>query len=244
MKRRALASVLFVLLSACSGSSDDGAEAATLIVARADRSLSTSEADEMEQKLGARLRHLGARGAITVERDEIRIRLTQGDDELLRVAATTRGELQFRPVLSSLAPGADITEVPVGDGEAVLAEREGGEVVAVYLVGSTALDHTIIDRASAEDGGETGWIVTLQFTDAGATAFDALAAQLVGQQLAIVIDDTVLSAPMIREPSFGGVAVISGGEGGMTENEAKALAAALTTSPLPAEIVEFRTRRG
>ena len=244
---RTLAAVLLVTLVAACGSPGDRTDgAATQIVATAERPLNADESELMTRTLAERLKALGARGSIRVEGDEVRVRLTQGDSELFALAARTTGELQFRPVLVTLSAGeAEVTADPAPDVEAVLPELDGDEVIALYRVGPVVLDHTIVRSARAvEPTTDGGWTVTVEFTDEGAVAFDELAARLVGQQLAIVVDDRILTAPVIREANFLGTAVISGGQSTFGEDEAKALAAALTSNPLPVDLVSVRSLDG
>lgn len=70
--------------------------------------------------------------------------------------------------------------------------------------------------------------VAVTFTRSGGERFGALSAALVNHRLAIVVDDEVLSTPLIREPITGGNAVISMGQPGTAGLEdAVALAGAL-----------------
>jgi len=55
-----------------------------------------------------------------------------------------------------------------------------------------------------------GWKVLLDMNSEGAELFDATAANNLGNRMAIVVDDVVISAPALREKHFGGKAVISG----------------------------------
>lgn len=82
--------------------------------------------------------------------------------------------------------------------------------------------------------------VMIQFDSEGAKKFGEATSQGVGRQMAIVLDDVVLSAPVIREPILNGDAVISGS---FTIDQARDLAIALKAGALPApiEIQEERT---
>jgi len=52
--------------------------------------------------------------------------------------------------------------------------------------------------------------LNMTFTDQGAEIFDNYAAANVGHQFAIVVDETIVSAPVINEPEFNGQVQISG----------------------------------
>jgi len=82
--------------------------------------------------------------------------------------------------------------------------------------------------------------IALSLNPAGARNFDRLTAENVGRKLAIILDDNVYSAPVIRQRISGGEAVI---EGRFTLDEAKDLAIILRAGSLPApvQILEERT---
>ncbi len=82
--------------------------------------------------------------------------------------------------------------------------------------------------------------VSIDFNAVGAKRFDQITAANVGKRMAIILDDTVYSAPVIRERISGGSAQISGS---FTEQEATDLAIVLRAGSLPApvKILENRT---
>jgi len=82
--------------------------------------------------------------------------------------------------------------------------------------------------------------VAIDFNALGAKRFDQITAANVGKRMAIVLDDTVYSAPVIRERISGGSAQISGS---FSEQEATDLAIVLRAGSLPApvNILEDRT---
>jgi preprotein translocase subunit SecD len=82
--------------------------------------------------------------------------------------------------------------------------------------------------------------VTIDFNAIGAKRFEQITAASVGRRMAIVLDDSVYSAPVIRERIAGGSAQISGN---FTEQEATDLAIILRAGSLPApvNILENRT---
>ncbi|SEA09137.1 preprotein translocase subunit SecD [Desulfuromusa kysingii] len=82
--------------------------------------------------------------------------------------------------------------------------------------------------------------VSIEFNSVGAKRFDQITAANVGKRMAIVLDDNVYSAPVIRERIAGGSAQISGS---FTSQEATDLAIVLRAGSLPApvKILENRT---
>ncbi len=75
--------------------------------------------------------------------------------------------------------------------------------------------------------------VALELTDRGARIFERVTAENVGRRLAIVLDDVVRSAPVIREKIPGGHAQITGS---FTYEEAADLAIVLRAGALPAPV--------
>lgn len=91
---------------------------------------------------------------------------------------------------------------------------------------------------------QTGqWTVSLEFNGKGANRFAELTQQLVGEQMAIFFDGEEISAPVIREPIFGGRAEISGGDSGFSPEEAQKMVNLLKAGalPVPSDIIEENT---
>jgi preprotein translocase subunit SecD len=111
-----------------------------------------------------------------------------------------------------------------------------------YLVESQVLltGDTITDARVREGGRMEGPYVEVRLNRRGADIFAALTAQNVGRHLAIVLDGTVYSAPVIKEPIPGGDVQITGN---FSFEEAHNLAIVLRSGSLPApvEIIEERT---
>jgi preprotein translocase subunit SecD len=83
-------------------------------------------------------------------------------------------------------------------------------------------------------------IISFRFNQSGARRFGNFTRDNVGRPFAIVLDDKVLSAPVIREPILGGSGQISGS---FTVESANTLAVQLRSGALPTKltIVEERT---
>jgi len=83
-------------------------------------------------------------------------------------------------------------------------------------------------------------VVTFRFDNLGARQFGDITRANVGKPFAIVLDQKVLSAPVIREPIIGGSGQISGG---FTVQQTTDLAALLRAGALPAPltVIEERT---
>jgi preprotein translocase subunit SecD len=83
-------------------------------------------------------------------------------------------------------------------------------------------------------------VVSFRFDSVGARKFGNVTREHVGELLAIVLDDKVISSPRIREPILGGSGIISGS---FTPDSANELAILLRAGALPAplNIIEERT---
>ena len=131
-------------------------------------------------------------------------------------------------------PDFTLPEDDVADRAVVLPGR--GEPVG-YVLGPAELTGEAVSEAAATFNNE--WVVNLDLTDEGAVGFDEIAARYFGQQVAIVLDGVVESAPVIRATEFEGTAVISGTFG---EPEARDLAVALRFGALPVEFEQDDVR--
>lgn len=82
--------------------------------------------------------------------------------------------------------------------------------------------------------------VSIQFTDEGSKKFEKLTEKNVGKPLAIIIDEAVISAPVVQEKISGGAAQISGD---FSLDAAKNLSIQLNAGALPVNInlIEERT---
>ncbi|ADZ70629.1 protein translocase subunit SecD [Polymorphum gilvum] len=82
-------------------------------------------------------------------------------------------------------------------------------------------------------------VVNFRFNTSGARKFSVITQQNVGRPFAIVLDDEVISAPVIREPITGGSGQISGS---FTVEGANDLAVLLRAGALPAKLTVLEER--
>ena len=129
--------------------------------------------------------------------------------------------------------------IPEGDEVLTMRmrSRETGIVTTtpVLLKKQTLLTGELLTDARVRIGGEFGNepYVALEFNSEGARIFDKVTGENVGKRLAIILDNTVYSAPVIRERISGGKASITGG---FTMDEARDLAIVLRAGALPAPV--------
>ncbi len=123
----------------------------------------------------------------------------------------------------------------------ILVPSEDG-FSSAYLLQARALvsGENLVDAQPGFDSQTNEPVVTFRFDTAGARRFGRATQQNVGRPFAIVLDNKVISAPVIREPILGGSGQISGN---FTVQEANDLAVLLRSGALPAKltILEERT---
>jgi preprotein translocase subunit SecD len=96
---------------------------------------------------------------------------------------------------------------------------------AKYALEPAFLTGGDVEHAQARIDQNTGqWVVDVTFRSEGTRAWADFTTKNVGQQVAVVVDARVVSAPEIREAIMGGATVISGGVGGFSKQDAEDLA--------------------
>lgn len=100
--------------------------------------------------------------------------------------------------------------------------------------GPVVIEGKHVKSASAEPSPDgRGSQVKLELTNEGAELFSDATGRLIGQQISIWMDDTMISAPRVDSQIPGGVAYITGGAQGFDIKEAKALADRINGGALP-----------
>ncbi len=134
------------------------------------------------------------------------------------------------------------TPVPPDTELLPLADRTTGSVgsqIAVFR--RVEVDGAnLVDARPTIDSRTQQWVVSFEFDSIGARRFGQVTQENVQRPFAIVLDDKVLSAPVIQEPILGGRGQISGN---FTAETAQELAVLLRAGALPAPltIVEERS---
>jgi preprotein translocase subunit SecD len=132
------------------------------------------------------------------------------------------------------------------EGDEVLYERkvnkQTGEVTRIPLLlrKQVLLTGDALTNAEVRIGSQFNEpYVSIEFDREGAQRFERITAENVGKRLAIVLDNTVYSAPAIRERIAGGQAQITGS---FTIEEARDLAIVLRAGALPAPVrIEYES---
>jgi protein-export membrane protein SecD len=169
------------------------------------------------------------------------------DVERLKTLIGKTGKLEFKLVDPSVnaVQVAESKQVPPGD-ELVYGNPPSnappGSPQIPYVLKSQVLvsGESLVDAQAAFDQRTGEPVVTFRFDAAGAKRFALVTQENVGLPFAIVLDNKVISAPVIREPILGGTGQISGS---FTVAEANDLAVLLRSGALPAKltVIEERT---
>ena len=135
-------------------------------------------------------------------------------------------------------------EIPgVTDANAILEELgKPGSLTFTLADGTEVLNGTEVTSAEAgsqnDSLGNSEYVVSLTFSDAGKAAFAEATSANVGKQIYIVYDGEVISAPVVREAITDGKCVISGN---FTIESASELASYIRIGSLSLELEEIRS---
>ncbi len=116
----------------------------------------------------------------------------------------------------------------------------GDEAGRYYLLGKVLLSGRELQTAAIQPDQLGRMGVSLSFNSEGAKLFEEATGRLIGKQIAIVLDNVVISAPVVQDRISGGNAQITGR---FTTEQASRLAIMLRAGALPVavEIAEERT---
>jgi preprotein translocase subunit SecD len=159
-------------------------------------------------------------------------------DRALELIGKT-AQLEFKLVDEENAAKAGSGTIPEGDEQLMMKSRNRETSVTmttpILLKKQELLTGDMLTDARVRIGGEfrNEPYVALEFNSEGSRIFDRITGDNVGKRIAIVLDNTVYSAPVVRERISGGKASITGG---FTPDEAKDLAIVLRAGALPAPV--------
>jgi preprotein translocase subunit SecD len=170
--------------------------------------------------------------------DRILVQVPGVDDpERIIALVKTTAKLTFRMVDQSMSVEQALQGRTPPESE-VLDGTEGGQK---YLIEKRVLvaGEDLTDAQPGFDQRTSEPIVTFKFNTNGARRFAQVTQENVGRPFAIVLDDKVISAPVIREPILGGSGQISGS---FTVQQANDLAVLLRAGALPAKLTPIEQR--
>jgi len=171
------------------------------------------------------------------ERDPVRIKKVIG----------TTAKMEFRLVDVSMVaedaqqpgrmpPGSEVLESDSA------TDRDTSGRPNRYLVQKRVMvsGDTLIDAQPALDSRNGQWVVNFKFNTVGAKRFGEVTKENVQRPFAIVLDNKVISAPVIREPILGGSGQISGNFTAQSANDLSVLLRA-GALPAPLKVIEERS---
>ena len=164
--------------------------------------------------------------------DRIRIFLPGvTDPERITAIFARKVKVSFHPVDASMSPEQAQSGTPPEGSEVLLGFKDKRP----YLVAKdSALDGEDINYAAPGFGAGTKEpVASFRFNGRGTRRFAHVTEENVGRSFAIVLDDKVISAPVIREPITGGSGQISGN---FTLEEANSVAMLLRAGALPGHL--------
>jgi protein-export membrane protein SecD len=162
------------------------------------------------------------------------------DVQRLKSLIGETGKLEFKLVNSTVNAAEIAASKKVPPGNELVYSSDEPAVPYVLKERVLVSGEGLVDSQPGFDSRTGEPVVNFRFDAAGAKRFGRATQQNVGLPFAIILDDKVISAPVIREPILGGTGQISGG---FTVQEANDLSVLLRSGALPAKltVIEERT---
>jgi len=186
-----------------------------------------------------RLKDLNVRFKVQPQdNDRILLRLaTSVDPKRAIEVITRRGRLQFRLIETNLTPEQAVRgEAPP---HAEVLYGRGDRQPYIVFKRSVLTGRDLVDAQPGFDARTSEPVLNFRFSVEGARRFGQVTQENVGKPFAIVLDNEVLSAPIIREPILGGSGQISGR---FTVQDAHDLAIQLRSGELPGKLTLIEQR--
>jgi preprotein translocase subunit SecD len=162
-----------------------------------------------------------------------------GDPRRLLEILGRTAKLEFRMVDQSMSP-VDAAQGRAPADSEVLYEKQGAQSIPVLVFKQALVEGgDLTDAQASFDQRTSEPIVNFKFNITGARKFATATQENVGRPFAIVLDNEVISAPVIREPIIGGSGQISGS---FTVESATNLAILLRAGALPAKLTPIEQR--
>ena len=162
-----------------------------------------------------------------------------GDPQQLLDILGKTAKLTFRLVDTSMPVEQALQGRPPPESDVVKGSKADNE--RPYLLEKRVIvsGDELTDAQPGFDQRTSEPIVSFKFNTSGARKFAQVTQENVGRPFAIVLDDEVISAPVIREPILGGSGQISGS---FTVESANNLAILLRAGALPAKLTVIEQR--
>jgi len=162
------------------------------------------------------------------------------DPEGLKTLLGKTAKLEFRMVDEAATPQQIASNVPP-PGDQILPypdDKDGLRAIAVSRRVAVSGDELKSARQGTDSNGAVG--VDFSFNSNGSLKFARVTQDFVGKRFAVVLDNVVLTAPVIKDPILGGNGIITGS---FTIKSATDLATQLNSGALPValKVVEENT---
>jgi preprotein translocase subunit SecD len=162
-----------------------------------------------------------------------------GDPRRLLELLGRTAKLEFRLVDTSMS-AQDALQGRAPSDDEVLFEKQGDQKIPILVKRQALVEGADLTDAQASFDQRTSEpIVNFKFNSTGARKFGRATQENVGRPFAIVLDNEIISAPVIREPILGGSGQISGS---FTVESANNLAILLRAGALPAKLTVIEQR--
>ena len=165
---------------------------------------------------------------------QILVQVSRSDDlKRLIELATKLARLEFRMVDGTMAVAQALASRAPPESEILYGWQKEGK--QPYLVEKRVIisGRDIVDARPGFEPRMSEPVVNFRFNASGARRFAQATSENVGRPFAIVLDNEVISAPVIREPILGGQGQISGNFTVQTAND---LAILMRAGALPARL--------
>ncbi|MGH6770743.1 MAG: protein translocase subunit SecD [Xanthobacteraceae bacterium] len=161
------------------------------------------------------------------------------DPQRLKDLLGKTAKLDFRMVDQTMTAEQALASRPPPESEILYGSQKEGK--QPYLIEKRILvsGGDLVDAQPAFDQRTSEPIVTFRFNASGSRRFGQVTTENVGRPFAIVLDNEVISAPVIREPIIGGSGQISGS---FTVESANDLSILLRAGALPAPLTIIEER--
>ena len=181
--------------------------------------------------------------SITYKAKEANPSDTDMDDTVYKLQQRVEGYSTEAEVYREGKDRINIDIPGVSDANKILEElgKPGSLVFIDYESGQQVITGDQVKSAeavTAKENSKTVYYVKLILTDDGAKAFAEATTRLVGKNIAIIYDNTVVSNPVVQVPITNGEATITGME---TAEKAEQLASTIRIGSLKTELVELRS---
>lgn len=163
----------------------------------------------------------------------------QNPEHLKRLLGKT-AKLTFHLLDENTPYASQLTTAIPSDSRKIRGKENKSGEVAYFVIKKRSMltGDSLVDARASFQNREP--VVSFRFDSAGAKKFANVTKTNVGKPFAIVLDNEVISAPVIREPILGGSGIISGYFTTQTANDLALLLRA-GALPAPLDIVEERT---